>query len=80
MKTFTAEELISAIRSADSLAELKRMVGTTNDLVKQSSDRIAEIDRINDQHGYDIDTMPWQVSERYKTLQAEQDAFESVYC
>lgn len=80
MCTFTVEQLTNAIRTADSLSELKRMVGPTEAQNEQSSKRIAEIDSIGEQYGYNTETMPWHVAERYKRLMAEQDAFEGEYC
>ncbi|MYM61605.1 hypothetical protein GTG28_20605 [Vibrio sp. OCN044] len=79
MSEFTVEQLISAIRNADDLSDLKRMVGASEKEWGESSKRLAEIDRIGKKYGYDTDAMPWPDAERYKSLTAEQDAFESQY-
>lgn len=73
------ELLVNAIRSSESLVDLKHMVGASQEDWDESSNRIAEIDAIGSKYGYDIDVMPWEIAERYKSLTAEQKAFESQY-
>jgi hypothetical protein len=83
MKNFTVEQLINAIRSADDLGELKRMVGADNNASELSSKRITEIDRLWDRYyanAANESDIPIHIKEKYEQLNAEQSAFEAEYC
>lgn len=76
MKNFTVDSLVKAIRDADDLGDLKRLVGASEQEIERSAQRIAEIDRLWDKYGTD---MPYHVEIRYKALMQEQDVFESNF-
>lgn len=80
MNDFTAEQLINAIHSADSLEELKRMVGAPQKEIDASAKRIEELDRLFEKYEGDINAMPSHVYARYEKIMNEQDSFESNYC
>jgi hypothetical protein len=77
--SFTVEQLVAAIHEARSLTELKKMVGPSPTEQAQATARLAEIDRMYDQHGNNWDFWPWSARERYDRLMAEQNEFESRY-
>lgn len=73
---FTVETLLAAIRGADSLEELQRMVGPSEDESRKNVERLAKIDSFFEQYGAYDDNWP----EQAKELLAEQGRFESAYC
>jgi len=81
---WTAEHWKEAIRDADSLNELKRLVGPADDDNEAARLRLEAMHliwlRCKDKYGFDRSAWPWVDRENYERLQAEQDAFESDYC
>lgn len=83
MENFTVERLINAIRSADDLAELKRMVGADDSEQNLAASRITEIDKLWDRYFANAKSeseIPAHIKEKYERLNAEQAAFEAEYC
>jgi len=77
---YTAQQLEDAIRNASDLAELKRMVGPSQEESERNEKRLAEIDRIYNRYGAELSYWPDHASERYRELWDEQNRFESEYC
>ncbi len=82
---FTAPYLIDAIREADSLEELQRMVGASDSEHDKAQKRLDEIDRIwersqKDNWPANEELWPYPFGERYKRLIDEQTEFENKYC
>lgn len=73
---YTVEQLLTAIRGAGSLDELRRMVGPSEEDSKKSAERLAQLDRYFEQFGA-FDDGIWP--ERAKALWDEQERYESVY-
>lgn len=83
MENFTVESLINAIRSADDLSELKRMVGADETMQNLAASRIAEIDKLWDRYYANAESesdIPAHIKDKYERLNAEQSAFEAQYC
>ncbi|MET4696921.1 hypothetical protein [Endozoicomonas lisbonensis] len=85
MTTMTANYLIEAIREAESLEELQRMVGPSENDETLNRQRLAKIDQLWEKSQKEnwpssIDLWPYPYGERYKQLNAEQAEFESRYC
>ena len=72
----TVDSLLAAIRGADSLEELQRMVGPSEDESRKNVERLAKIDSFFVQYGAYDENWP----EHAKDLLAEQGRFESAYC
>lgn len=89
-KELTADQLIDAIRSASSLAELRRLVGPTAEQNEASRNRCNQIEQLYKTYGYEVvgDTdvrvgrwkWPWHAQERLERLEEEQRAYEAEYC
>ena len=83
MTTMTAEELVDAIREADSLEELQRMVGASeheNELAKQ---RLEQLDALSPACKWDEmcpDYEAQQARERWDSIMKVQGEYESRYC
>ncbi len=81
---WTAEHWKEAIRDADSLSELKHLVGPTDDANEAARVRIEMMDMIwlacKDKYGFNRRDWPDAHREKYERLQAEQDEFEAQYC
>lgn len=69
-------ELLMAIRNADSLEELQRMVGPSTEEGQANVARPARLDHYYDLFGVDHNDWP----EHAKALLAAQTRFESTYC
>ena len=83
MENLTVESLINAIRSADDLSELKRMVGADATMQNLASSRIAEIDKLWDRYYANAASesdIPAHIKDKYERLNAEQSAIESQHC
>lgn len=80
MSNLTAEQLISAIHSADNLNELKRLVGPPQSEERRAAERLKQIDRIFDRWADKLDQMPPATKERFERLDREQTEFENKYC
>lgn len=85
MSEFTAEQLIDAIREADTLEELQRMVGATEYQERLNRQRLAKIDELwersqKENWPANIDLWPYPFGERYKQLNQDQAEFENKYC
>lgn len=79
MTDFTGEQLVDAIRKADTLEELKAMVGATEQDHDEAIKRIEAIDNIYEQYNGRISEMPVITQERYKKLNDAQAAYETKY-
>lgn len=77
---FTVDQLVRAIRSADTLKELKVMVGPTPEQNEAARSRMEEMDRIWENHGSDMGAWPWSALRRHERLVEEQDEFEAEFC
>lgn len=75
----TIDYLINAIRNADSLSDLKRFVGCTEEEKRASERRVKAIDKIWDKHG-SFENMPMLDQDHYNRLNREQTEFENMYC
>ncbi|WON78053.1 hypothetical protein [Serratia sp. UGAL515B_01] len=73
---YTVEQLLSAIRGAESLEELQRMIGPSEEDSQANVARLAKLDRFFEQYGAYSESWP----EHAKSLLAEQNRFESAYC
>ncbi|WP_148612338.1 hypothetical protein [Aeromonas sobria] len=72
----TVDSLLAAIRGADSLEELQRMVGPGEEESRKNVERLAKIDGFFEKYGAQDENWP----EHAKDLLAEQGRFESAYC
>lgn len=72
-------QLINDIRSANSLADLKRHVGPSEEDNQKSINRLAEMARLDNQYK-SFENMPDSVIERYQKLLNEQVLYESEFC
>ncbi|PHV10896.1 hypothetical protein [Chitinimonas sp. BJB300] len=79
-QTFTVDQLLTAIRKAESLDELKYMVGPSDENEALSGQRLARIDRLFNSYGSDMSTWPWHARDTYERLNNEQRDFENTYC
>jgi hypothetical protein len=73
------EELISAIRNADGLDELQRMVGPTEIKNAMARRRLGMIEAIWEKAG-SFENMELHQRDRYDSLMADQTEFENKYC
>ncbi|HHP5493887.1 TPA: hypothetical protein ACSCYS_004294 [Aeromonas veronii] len=73
---FTVEQLLKAIRDADSLADLKKMVGPAKDAQEESAARLAALDRCYEQYGAYGEHWP----EHAKKLWDAQELYEQENC
>ena len=84
MENFTVEELVTAIQEADSLDELKRMVGASEEETRSAECRIQSLDALLLQarkNGWGTDVRLWPEFERdkFNRLNKKQIAFENRY-
>ena len=75
-ENLTVNDLISAIRGADDLSEMKRFIGPSEEEKEQQKCRIIEIYEIL--NNYSIG-MPYDVLTKLKALNAEKKDFELTY-
>ena len=75
----TLEALVEAIRDADSLSELKELIGPSDRQAEAVRQRLSAIDAIWDRHG-SFNAMPPGTLQRYNQLMEEQRVFENKYC
>ena len=73
---FTVDQLLDAIRGADSLEDLKRMVGPSDQESQKSMERLAKLDAYFEKYGDYGDDWP----EHAKRLMEEQNQFENDFC
>lgn len=82
----TSEQLIKAIRKADNLEDLKRMVGPDQNEQAASDQRIQRMDKLWYKHNSDPQTLlpvkhwPSVDQEEYIHLRLQQTEFENLYC
>jgi hypothetical protein len=74
----TLEKLLDAIRAADSLDELKRLIGPSENEKSEAEIRQGQIDAIWAKCG-SFSAMDRGTQARYDRLMAEQNEFESRY-
>ena len=77
--TLTAEQLIEAIRQADSLTPLKRLVGPSEQVRVTYEQRLERIEALYEQYGLELLDWPADMLEEYNQLVDEQDKFERQY-
>lgn len=79
----TAEELVNAIREADSLEELQRLVGATEQEVELAKQRLEQLDALAPACKWDEmcpDYEAQQARERWDRIMKIQGEYESKYC
>jgi hypothetical protein len=80
----SSDALVNAIRNAESLGELKRLIGPSQEEEQRSIERLAQIEakwQANVKaHGEDPSKWPSQAWDGYNRLMAEQTEFENQYC
>ena len=83
-ENWTAEQWKQAIREADSLNELKHLVGPSDDANEAARLRLELMDNIwlrcKDKYGFNRRDWPSLDRENYERLMIEQDEFEAQYC
>lgn len=83
-ETWTASQWIAVIRDADSLTELKKLAGPSDEANEDARLRLEAMDRLwlscKDKYGFNRRDWPDGAREMYERLQAEQDEFEAQYC
>lgn len=82
---YTAKILIEKIRTAESLKELHRLVGASEEEMDLSYKRLRDIDYIwgmaqESEWGYDHNHWPQPYGLRYSVLLDDQHSFEIKYC
>jgi len=80
MNTITVSLLITAIRNAESLAELQRMVGPCDQEQEKAERRMSQIDNTWNSCNGDLDSLSAFTKLRYDQLMIEQNEFENKYC
>lgn len=80
LQPFSVAVLVQAIRSANTLEELKRLVGPDSDDVQIAKKRVDAIEAIWASNGNNMQAWPPFVRERYDRLTAEQTAYENNHC
>lgn len=76
----TAENLVRAIQEAESLSELKKLVGPPWREEQDACYRVKTIDHIYERYGNNRGDWPAYIRERMDALEAKQNAFEAEYC
>ncbi|EGH9360803.1 hypothetical protein IFG57_003965 [Salmonella enterica] len=76
---FTVEQLLKAIRSADNLDELKRLVGASEDEEAEFSRMLREHETIGDKYNWNVDLMPPHIRDKFERLNTDINTFESCY-
>lgn len=80
MNAITLSLLITAIRNAESLAELQRMVGPCDYEQEKAERRMSQIDNIWNSCNGDLSSLSAFTKLRYDQLLIEQNEFENKYC
>lgn len=80
MNAISLSQLITAIRNAESLAELQRLVGPSEEEEARAKQRMSQIDAMWDRCNGDLSTLAVFTKERYDQLMLEQTEFENKYC
>lgn len=75
----TLEALADAVRNADSLTEVRRLVGPSALEEAAARIRLDTMDSIWNKYG-DFDAMPPERLRCYNQLAAKQTLFENMYC
>lgn len=83
IQNMTKEDLVDAIRGATSLAELRHLVGPSDQMNKEAEHRLKKLDEIA--HACDWGNMfpdhrAQLYREKWDRIMAEQSAFEAEYC
>lgn len=76
-------QLIDAIRAAESLQELKRLVGPSANEMQNAKNRIARLDDISTACQWENvypGAKALQAREQYQRIAQEQGKFEALYC
>lgn len=73
-------QLITAIRNADSLEELQRLVGPSDEEEAQAKQRLSQIDTIWNRCNGDLSALNVFTKDRYDQLMLQQTEFENKYC
>ena len=81
----TKDDLILAIRNAESLDELKRLVGPTDEENQVAKIRIEKIKSLWDkaeamEWGHDPKSWPYPYCDIFIVFDTKQSAFENLYC
>lgn len=84
MSQLTPEQIIQAIREADSLADLKKAIGPTQDEKAAAMRRLENMDSLwssaeKKGWGYDPSRWPYPFNESYLRLSQEQITYENQY-
>lgn len=77
------ESLMDAVRSADSLDELKRLIGPSMEEKEAATKRLAQLDAISEKCEWDSMTPSAEAQnarERYKSVERIQTEYENKYC
>lgn len=82
---FSKEQLINKIRNANSLTELTRLVGPTQEENERARQRLEKIDRLDKKCEWGnktgtISSAARQAREKRAQIMAEQTKFENKYC
>ncbi|MBK4302992.1 hypothetical protein JZM28_17610 [Enterobacter hormaechei] len=76
---FTVEQLMNAIRSADSLEELKRLVGASDEEEAEFTRMLREQESIGDKYNWNVDSMPPHIRDKFVLLGSQINLFEANY-
>lgn len=79
------QKLLAIVRSAETLADVKRKIGPTQEEENMAVQRISRLDMLwsmADEKGWGClpDKWPWPHGDEYKRITAEQIDFENMYC
>lgn len=83
MPQFTVDQLVNAIRNAESLADLQRLVGPSEEESEAARKRLAQMESLTDACKWSEtcpDNQAHAARERYKRIECEQRSFENQYC
>lgn len=85
MAELTLESLIAAVRNAEYLDDVKRLIGPSDDEKRMSERRIKNMDSLFERAnkegwGSDPARWPYPQNETYAAISAEQAHFENLYC
>ena len=77
----TLDKLVAAIREGHTLDYLRRMVGPGEEDQAAAEDRVYAMNACWERHGTQpIELWPWDEQRVYRRMEAEQIAFEAMYC
>ncbi len=83
--SLSTEQLLLAIRKADSIEQLKRLIGPSEADKVEASIRLNHLDNLwakaeQNGWGYEPKNWPYPFNESYQRIHQEQTDYENQYC